>query len=231
MLHFLKKYWINIFAIILFIIGLNIFIYPYVSDSVNEAVHNKEIDEYLGNVQETSYAQYDDMLKKAEEYNNLLLYNTLEENTQKAEERGYDEILSVDDSGIMGYLTIDKIGVKLPIYHGSESSTLQRGIGHLKGSSFPVESISSHVVLAGHTGNPSAKLLTDLIKLQIDDIFQINVLNKVYNYKVDQILTVEPYETENLNIEENKQYATLITCTPYGINTHRLLVRGYLTKD
>ena len=134
-------------------------------------------------------------------------------------------------SGIMGYLTIDKINVKAPIFHGSERSVLQNGIGHMKGSSLPVDSPSSHVILAGHTGLPSAKLLTDLNKMEIGDKFEISVLKYKFVYEVDQIFVVEPNNTENLGIEDGKQFATLITCTPYGVNSHRLLVRGKLINN
>lgn len=231
MFKFFKKYCTNILLITIFIMGLSIFLYPYVSDFINQKVQRKEIEKYKGKVREISYDKYDSMINDAQKYNEQLLYKTIEENTQKADERGYYNLLSLDSSGIMGYLVIDKINVKLPIYHGSDTSTLQNGIGHLKGSSLPVGSISSHVVLAGHTGMPSSKLLTDLVKLEVGDKFQIIVLNKTYTYEVDQILVVEPSDTENLNIEENKQYATLITCTPLGVNSHRLLVRGYLIES
>lgn len=230
MLKFFKKYWINILFVMIFVIGLLIFLYPFISNFINERLQTKEVSEYDVKIQKLTNDEYNLMIRKAQEYNNLLLSGTLEENTEKADERGYYDLLSLDDSGIMGYLTIDKINVKAPIFHGSERSVLQNGIGHMKGSSLPVDSPSSHVILAGHTGLPSAKLLTDLNKMEIGDKFEISVLKYKFVYEVDQILVVEPNNTENLGIEDGKQFVTLITCTPYGVNSHRLLVRGKLLE-
>lgn len=153
---------------------------------------------------------------------------TLEKNIEEINEEKYNNILKIDNSGIMGYLRIEKINVNLPIYHGTQETTLKNGIGHLAGSSMPSASKNSHIVLAGHTGLSSAQLLSNLDKLQNEDDFEINVLNYTYKYKVNQIKKVLPDKLDDLNIEENKQYATLVTCTPYGINSHRLLVRGEL---
>ena len=131
----------------------------------------------------------------------------------------------------MGYLYIGKINVRLPIYHGTDEAILQIGIGHMEGSSLPVDSETQHVIISGHTGLPSSKLLTDLVELEVGDEFKIDVLNQRYTYEVDQILVVEPNETDSLELIDGKQYATIITCTPYGVNTHRLLVRGFLKDD
>ena len=216
MLKFFKKYWINILLVMIFVIGLLIFLYPFISNFINEKLQTKEVSEYDVKIQKLTNDEYNLMIRKAQEYNNLLLSGTLEENTEKADERGYYDLLSLDD--------------KAPIFHGSERSVLQNGIGHMKGSSLPVDSSSSHVILAGHTGLPSAKLLTDLNKMEIGDKFEISVLKYKFVYEVDQILVVEPNNTENLGIEDGKKFATLITCTPYGVNSHRLLVRGKLIK-
>lgn len=230
MLRFFKKYLINILFIMTFVIGLLIFLYPFISNFVNMKLQTKEVSEYEVKIEKLTNDEYELMIRKAQEYNDLLISNTLEENTERAEERGYYNLLSLDDSGIMGYLEINKINVKLPIFHGSEKSVLQNGIGHMKGTSLPVENVSSHIVLAGHTGLPSAKLLTDLNKMEIGDIFEIGVLKYKFIYEVDQILVVEPNNTENLEIENGQQFATLVTCTPYGVNSHRLLVRGKLIE-
>jgi sortase A len=132
---------------------------------------------------------------------------------------------------MIGYLKIPKIDVRLPIYHNTDQSTLEVGIGHFKGSSLPVPGETVHTILSGHTGLPSSKLLTDLVELEVGDTFSIVVLNQIYTYEVDQILVVEPDDTDALELTEGKQYATIITCTPYGINTHRLLVRGELIQN
>lgn len=227
----LKKNLPNIILAIFFVIGLGIFLYPSISDFINVWLQNKEINKYDNLVSELSLEQYDKMISDAQEYNKTLVGSTLAQNTEKAEKNNYKELLSLDKSGIMGYLYIKKIDVKLPIYHGTNSATLQNGIGHLQGSSLPVEGETTHVIISGHTGLPSAKLLTDLVELKVGDTFNIDVLNKKYTYEIDQILVVEPDETDSLEITPNKQYATIITCTPYGVNTHRLLVRGFLKEN
>ena len=190
-----------------------------------------EISEYESIVSQLSTEEYEKMLSDAREYNETLVGHNLSQNIESVEDSNYYDLLSLDSRGIMGYLYIPKISVRLPIYHGTDDSVLQKGIGHLAGSSLPVDGESQHVVLSGHTGLPSSTLLTDLVELEVGDIFKIDILNQRYTYEVDQILVVEPNETDSLEIEEGKQYATLVTCTPYGVNTHRLLVRGHLIDD
>lgn len=165
------------------------------------------------------------MILDAERYNESLkgTKSPLFDPTQVV---GYNKILDPAGTGVMGYIDIDKIGVELPIYHGTDSTVLQVGIGHIEGSSLPVGGESTHCVLSGHRGLPSAKLFTDLDELKIGDTFTITVLDRVLIYQVDQIKVVLPEEVADLQIENGKDYCTLVTCTPYGINTHRMLVRG-----
>lgn len=227
----MKKQLPNIILALVFIIGLCIFLYPSVSDLINSWLQSQEISKYEQMVSELSTNEYDDMISAAREYNKTLVGNNLTQNIKQAKNSNYKQLLSLDSTGIMGYLYISKIKVRLPIYHGTDASTLQMGIGHLEGSSLPVDGETQHVVISGHTGLPSSKLLTDLVELEVGDTFKIDVLNQRYTYEVDQILVVEPNETDSLEIVEGKQYATIITCTPYGVNTHRLLVRGELKEE
>lgn len=227
----IKKQLPNIILATVFIVGLCIFLYPSVSDIINSWLQSREISKYERLVSELSTEEYDKMIAEAREYNKTLLGNNLTQNIEKSKNTNYKQLLSLDSTGIMGYLYISKINVRLPIYHGTDASVLQNGIGHLEGSSLPVDSETQHVVISGHTGLPSSKLLTDLVELEVGDTFKLDILNQRYTYEVDQILVVEPNETDSLELEEEKQYATIITCTPYGVNTHRLLVRGFLKDD
>ena len=174
---------------------------------------------------------YDQLWQDAASYNQSLLTRSntyLLSDEQKAE---YDRLLDVSGLGVMGYIEIPEIDVSLPIYHGTGESVLQIAVGHLEWSSLPVGGESTHCVLSGHRGLPSAKLFTNLDKLQEGDTFLLRILNEVLTYEVDQILIVEPQETSALQIEEGKDYCTLVTCTPYGINTHRILVRGHRIEN
>ena len=168
---------------------------------------------------------------RAEDYNSLLLDNGRRFSPGKEEDLLYRGILSTDDNGMMGYITIPELRLKLAIYHSVDESVLQVGIGHIEGSSLPVGGESTHCVLSGHRGLPSAKLFTDIDKLELGDVFMLHVYDEVLTYEVDQILIVEPEDYSALAIEEDKDYCTLVTCTPYGINTHRLLVRGHRVEN
>jgi sortase A len=227
----LKKKLPNIILALFFIVGLCIFLYPSVSDFVNELAQKKEIDQYESKISEVSDDTYEKLIFSAQEYNNSLVGNTLAQNQENLNEEEYNKLLSIESNRMIGYLKIPKIDVKLPIYHNTDQSTLSIGIGHFRGTSLPVPGETVHTVLSGHTGLPSSKLLTDLNKLEIGDNFNIIVLNQIYTYEVDQILVVEPEDTSALELVDGKQYTTLVTCTPYGINTHRLLVRGELIQD
>jgi sortase A len=221
----------NIILALFFILGLCIFLYPSVSDFVNEWAQRQEIRTYDNGVAELSDDVYEKLISSAQEYNKTLVGHNLAENQENLNEEEYNKLLSFNDGKIMGYLKIPKIDVRIPIYHSTSQDTLNIGIGHFEGSSLPVPGETVHTVLSGHTGLPSSKLLTDLVELEVGDTFSIVVLNQIYTYEVNQILVVEPNETDALELVDGKQYATIVTCTPYGINTHRLLVRGELIQS
>ena len=188
------------------------------------------ISEYNEIAENLAQEEKEEMIQRARDYNTEL-YNTPGSFEHPENIDGYTDILDITGTGIMGYIEIEKIGVNLPIYHGVEKEVLQIGAGHLPGSSFPVGGENTHCVLSGHRGLPSSKLFTDLDELEIGDRFVITVLDTRLVYQVDQIEVVLPTETSSLHIVEGGDYCTLVTCTPYGINTHRLLVRGVRVED
>lgn len=204
--------------IILFLVGLGILLYPTISNEINKYLHSNSIVTYEDSVTEMTDSEKAEQKKKAEEYNEGLRLNGLSDDQQ------YKDVLSVE--GFMGYIDIPKINVFLPIYHGSDDYVLHNGVGHLEDTSLPIGGEGTHCVLTGHTGLPESMLFTDIDKLVEGDIFYIHVLDEVHAYKVDQIKVVEPYEVDDLTIVDGEDYLTLVTCTPYGINSHRLLVRG-----
>ena len=211
--------------------GLSLLLYPSVSNYWNSLHQSKAIATYAEDVVNLDNDTYDQLWQDATSYNQSLLTRSntyLLSDEQKAE---YDRLLDVSGLGVMGYIEIPEIDVSLPIYHGTGESVLQIAVGHLEWSSLPVGGESTHCVLSGHRGLPSAKLFTNLDKLQEGDTFLLRILNEVLTYEVDQILIVEPQETSALQIEEGKDYCTLVTCTPYGINTHRILVRGHRIEN
>ncbi|MBR5309910.1 MAG: class C sortase [Oscillospiraceae bacterium] len=221
----------NILLILILVAGLSLLVYPSLSDYWNSFTQSKVIVDYTKQIENLDTEKYDRILQEAYAYNESLIdrrnqYLLSEE--QKAE---YNELLNVSGIGIMGYIEIPAISVTLPVYHGTDDSVLQIAIGHLEWTSLPVGGESTHCVLSGHRGLPSAKLFSDLDKLVVGDVFVLRVLDEVLTYEVDQIHIVEPHETESLLIEEGKDYCTLVTCTPYGINTHRILVRGYRIEN
>ena len=221
----MKKNLSTFLLILVFLVGLSVMLYPTVSDTVNRAHQTRAVVDYEHSVQGMEEKDYTAWFQKAEEYNALLasdpeaLYrpDTLPD---------YASTLDVTGTGIMGYLSIPRLNVSLPIYHGTGESVLQIAVGHLEGSSFPIGGQSTHAVLSAHRGLPSAKLFTDLDKLEPGDTFEVTVLNRVLTYEVDNISIVLPQEAEGLLVQPGKDYLTLMTCTPYGINSHRLLVRG-----
>lgn len=221
----MKKNKTNIILVIIFLIGLSVMLYPSFSNYWNSRVQSQAVASYNNEVQKMSTEDYDKMFNEAEEYNNAL--KNISDPFQNYESiSNYEDVLNISGTGIMGYVTIDKIDVELPIYHGTSEGVLQIGVGHLGGSSLPVGGIGTHTVLSAHRGLPSAELFSDLDKLEVGDTFQITVLNRVLTYQVDQIRIVLPEDVSELQVDPDKDYATLMTCTPYGINTHRLLVRG-----
>lgn len=220
----------TVVLILVFLAGLSLLLYPTVSDYWNSMHSTQAIMEYVEQVAALDNNDYDEMLEKAREYNQQLLDNPNRYEMSEEERETYNSLLNFP-GGVMGYLEIPSIKVKLPIYHGTDESVLQVGVGHIEGSSLPVGGESVHSVLSGHRGLPSAKLFTDLDKLSEGDIFTIQILDEALTYEVDQIRIVEPQELDMLAIEEGMDYCTLVTCTPYGINTHRLLVRGHRIEN
>lgn len=220
----MKKRKTTFILVLFFFIGILILTYPMISDYFNQKTQSRVITNYESLLDNVYKKDYTDEFNKAYDYNNklahlsnpLLTYDTLS---------NYNEILNVNLNGMMGYITIDKIKVELPIYHGTSKEVLSSSVGHIEGTSLPVGGSYTNSVLSAHRGLPSSKLFTDLDKLELKDTFTITVLDKVLTYEVDKIVIVKPDEVEELKIDEN-DYVILSTCTPYGINTHRLLVRG-----
>lgn len=221
----MKKNRSTIILILIFLVGLSVMLYPTVSDYVNQRHQSRALASYDETVNEMSDADYTAYFEAADAYNQRLAATPNSFFTPE-QVSGYDETLDVSGTGIMGYITIPKISVKLPIYHGTDEGVLQVAAGHLEGSSLPVGGAGTHAVISAHRGLPSAKLFTDLDELEVGDRFTITVLDRVLTYEVDQISIVLPTETDQLLPTEGMDYVTLMTCTPYGVNTHRLLVRG-----
>ena len=217
----------TLLLILVLLAGLSLLLYPSVSDYWNSFHKTRAIAAYAEEVANLNQDQYDEIWAAAESYNASLTDRVNAYLLSDAQKEEYQQLLNVSGLGVMGYIEIPSIDCALPIYHGTEESVLQIAVGHLEWSSLPVGGESTHCVLSGHRGLPSAKLFTNLDKLQTGDIFMLRVLDNVLTYEVDQILIVEPQEPGTLRIEEGKDFCTLVTCTPYGINTHRLLVRGH----
>lgn len=225
----MKRDRVNLILVIVFIIGLSVMLYPAISDYWNSRTQSRAIATYHETVGTMSGEECEEMFEAAEEYNRRLLDVTAPF-VNYDEVEGYEDILDVSGTGIMGYVTIEKIKVELPIYHGVEDSTLQVAAGHLPGSSLPIGGKGTHSVISAHRGLPSARLFTRLDEMEEGDTFTVTVLNRTMTYRVDQILVVEPHEIRELQIDPTEDYVTLMTCTPYGINSHRLLVRGVRTS-
>ena len=221
----MKKNRSTIILILIFLVGLSVMLYPTVSDYINQKNQSRAVASYSEEVENLSDVDYQAYFDAADDYNRRLA-ETPDAFYRPEEVSGYTDTLDVSGTGIMGYITISKIGVELPIYHGTSDGVLQVAAGHLEGSSLPVGGAGTHAVISAHRGLPSAKLFTNLDELEAGDTFTITVLDRVLTYEVDQISIVLPTETDLLQPVEGKDYVTLMTCTPYGINTHRLLVRG-----
>ena len=208
-----------------FLVGVCILLYPAFSDFWNSKAQSHAITDYESVLESIEPQDYSAIFEGAYTYNNALaqIYNPL---LNYSEVEGYYDTLSISGDGMIGYLQIDCIGVELPIYHGTSEEVLNRGVGHLEGSSLPVGGDGTHSILSAHRGLPSSKLFTDLDRVEIGDVFKITVLDQVLTYQVEFIKVIEPTDVSDLQIVDGKDYCTLFTCTPYGINTHRLLVRG-----
>lgn len=222
----MKKHLATAGIILIFFAGLMVFLYPIVSDYINSRRQTRVVFTYLEEIEEMDYTYIAEMLEAAHSYNETLRtrHNRFVFSDEECVE--YRSLLDVAGRGVIGILEIDLINVMLPIYHGTDESVLQIGAGHLEGSSLPVGGEGTHAVITGHRGLPSSTLLTRLDRLAVGDTFSLQVLNEMLIYQVNQILIVAPYDTSALNIVPGMDYCTLITCTPYGINSHRMLVRG-----
>lgn len=227
----MRKQNVTIIMLLMFFIGLLILFYPTISNLYNEKNKTRIISNYEEILKSIDNSKYEEEKIFADKYNKKL--NKIEEPLINYKSiPNYNKLLNINNDGMMGYLVIDKIKVELPIYHGTSNKVLASGVGHLKGSSLPIGGESTHSILSAHRGLPSAKLFSDLDKLEIGDTFKIVVLDEILVYKVDKISVVKPSEINELKITKGKDYVTLLTCTPYGINTHRLLVRGVrVTKE
>lgn len=216
----------SLILVIVFFVGISVLLYPAFSQYWNGRVQAQAVADYQDYTKKLSEEDYKETLKKASAYNKSLaqLKSPL---TQYRELDGYKKTLDINGFGMMGYIDIDKLRLEIPIYHGTAANVLNSSCGHVEGSSLPVGGKSTHAVLSAHRGLPTSKLFTDLDKMQIGDTFCIKVLNRSCAYEVDQIKIVEPDDASDLLIERGKDYVTLVTCTPYGVNSHRLLVRGH----
>lgn len=227
-----KKGKLQMFGLLaLFFIGVGLLVYPSFSDYWNTFHQSRVIMKYADRVSNMNKDEYARLIKEANQYNQELQKTGIKWNMTDAEKASYNRYLDFESSGVMGYITIPKINVELPIYHGTSDSILQTSIGHIEGSSLPVGGLGSHTILSGHRGLPSARLFTNLDQLAAGDTFTLTVLNETYTYEVDQIRIVEPTDLSSLQLEPGKDYCTLVTCTPYGVNTHRLLVRGHRVEN
>ena len=230
----MKKKWMSrlmtLLIVVVFVAGLSFLLYPTVSNLWNQAHQSRAIATYTEQVEKLDDSSKKEMLKAARKYNKELLKKADHWKLSKKDKKKYESLLDVSGTGIMGYIEIPKIACSLPVYHGTDEGALQIAIGHLEGSSLPVGGKSSHCVLSGHRGLPSARLFTDLDQMEEGDTFILNILGHKLAYEVDQIKVVLPEEMSDLEIQEGKDLCTLVTCTPYGINTHRLLVRGHRVK-
>lgn len=221
----------NFILILVFLVGLSLLLYPTVSDYWNSFHQSWAITKYAEDVAGMDGDIYEAFWENARAYNRALLKKEDRYDMTAAEQVEYGQQLCISDSGIMGYIEIPVIDCSLPIYHGTDDSILQNAVGHLPGTSLPVGGESTHCVISGHRGLPSARLFTDLDLLDRGDVFFLHVLDETLTYEVDQIRIVEPHELSELQIVEGEDYCTLVTCTPYGVNSHRLLVRGHRIEN
>ena len=222
-----KKDFSTIALIVVFFVGVSVLLYPTVSDYWNSLHQSQAIATYADSVENMDEQDYEKLWDAAVSYNQKLFQSGHGLGLKDEEKEEYNELLDVSGTGIMSYIEIPKIKCSLPVYHGTDEGVLQIAVGHIEGSSLPVGGLNPHCVLSGHRGLPSAKLFSNLDKLEEGDIFMIRTLDQTLTYEVDQIRIVLPDEVDNLKVEEGKDLCTLVTCTPYGINTHRLLVRGH----
>ena len=217
----------TILLVLILLVGLSLLLYPSLSDYWNSFHQSRAIAAYAEEVANMDEDQYEELWEAARAYNESLIKRKNEYILTEEQKEQYNALLNVSGTGVMGYIEIPSIKCSLPVYHGTEESVLQIAIGHLEWTSLPAGGESTHCVVSGHRGLPSARLFTDLDKLEIGDVFMLRVLDEVLTYEIDQILIVEPQEVDALKIVEGEDYCSLVTCTPYGINSHRMLVRGH----
>ena len=221
----------TILLIVILVMGLSLMLYPTVSEAWNTRFQNRTIDNYEKAITQMDTSEYDAMWSEAVEFNQRSRLGTSIFALSEEDKQVYDSLLNLTNDGIMGYVEIPSIGVKLALYHGTSDAVLQVGVGHLEWSSLPVGGEGTHTIMSGHRGLPSARLFTDLDQLGEGDVFILHILHETLTYEVDQILIVLPDESDPLLPEEGKDLCTLITCTPYGVNSHRLLVRGHRVEN
>lgn len=221
----------NILLILILLIGLSLMLYPSFSNWWNSFHQTRAISSYMEQVNTIDPARYEQLWADAYDFNQKLRENNRSFRLSDKMMEEYNRHLNVTGNGIMGYIQIPAINVQLPVYHTVEDVVLQVAVGHIEWSSLPIGGESTHSILSGHRGLPSAKLFSDLDKLREGDVFLLQILDRTFTYEVDQILIVLPEETEALMIEEGKDLCTLVTCTPYGVNSHRLLVRGHRIEN
>ena len=230
-MRLIRKHFTTILLVLILLTGVSLLLYPTVSDYWNSFHQSQAIASYVEAVAEIDNTDYGKMWQEAVAYNEKLKDTSGRWTPTDEELEEYERLLNVSDTGIMGYIEIPKIKVSLPIYHGTDEAILQIAIGHIPGSSLPVGGKGTHCVVSGHRGLPSAKLFTDLDQLEEGDLFMMRILDETLTYEVDQVRIVEPEELSDLEIDEDKDLCTLVTCTPYGINSHRLLVRGHRVEN
>jgi len=221
----------TILLVLILLAGLSLLLYPSVADYWNSFRQTQVISQYADEIANMDAERYAALIEDARMYNETLISRSNSYLLTEEQQKEYEQLLNISGIGAMGYIEIPGINCSVPIYHGTSDAVLQIAIGHLEWTSLPVGGESSHCVLSGHRGLPSAKLFTDLDKVMVGDLFMLRILNEVLTYEVDQILIVNPDETQSLLIEEGEDLCTLVTCTPYGINTHRLLVRGHRVEN
>ena len=227
MRNWFKKNASSLILVMMFLVGLSLLLYPSFSEFWNSKHQSQAIASYTEQVLEIDDDSYELMIQAANEYNKKLENGSGRWMPSEEEVKEYNDLLNVSGTGIMGYVEIPNLRISLPIYHGVDEAVLQIAIGHLQGSSLPIGGEGTHCAISGHRGLPSAKLFTNIDELKEGDVFLLCILDEVLTYEVDQIRIVEPNDLSALEIEEGKDLCTLITCTPYGVNSHRLLVRGH----
>lgn len=237
-----KRWWVDLLLVLILLIGLGIVAYPTFSDYWNSFHQSRAIISYAESVATLNTEEYEKVWDQALQYNQWMSTKSNQWQVEPEETEFYNTLLNVGGTGNMGYVSIPRINVNLPVYHGTEESVLQTSVGHIEGTSLPVGSVhdendfskvsfASHCVISGHRGLPSAKLFSDLDRMEIGDVFTFSILDQTLTYEVDAINVVEPNDSQLIEIVPEKDLVTLVTCTPYGINTHRLLVRGHRIEN